>query len=230
MKRCDFHSFKLSCTREVRAHDVDHVTSMPRRIVTMVQTSADTLTRMRRILALLPRRSILMETRSVSASSPQLGLKPGDKRPRLESPRPPKRGKKKKRTLAESGSSDDVISRDVGALLGKELMEKAEAEGIEWESPFGFREEVDLTVSSISSTGMSYSKVCVRGPLLLNYSSISDLFGQVRDLPSHRRRKAHGSSSFHSSCQERSFARAFTGMQRCTLSQTSSVSRCRIPS
>ena len=78
----------------------------------------------------------------------------------MESPRPPKRSKKKKRTLAESGSSEDVISRDVGALLGKELMEKAEADGIEWESPFGFREEVDLTVSSISSSGMSYSKVC----------------------------------------------------------------------
>jgi hypothetical protein len=39
-------------------------------------------------------------------------------------------------------------------------MEKAEADGIEWESPFGFREEVELIVSSISSSGMSNLKVC----------------------------------------------------------------------
>ncbi|KAI9452425.1 S-adenosyl-L-methionine-dependent methyltransferase [Lactarius psammicola] len=34
-----------------------------------------------------------------------------------------------------------------------ELVEKAEADGIQWESPFGFKEEVELTVSSISSSG-----------------------------------------------------------------------------
>jgi len=78
----------------------------------------------------------------------------------LESPRPPRRSKKKKKTQVESGSSEDVIAKDVIALLGKEIVEKAEANGIEWESPFGFREEVELTVSSISSSGMSYSKVC----------------------------------------------------------------------
>lgn len=108
---------------------------------------------MRRILALLPRHRIPMDTRPISVPSAQLALQPGDKRPRLESPRPPKRGKKKKHAPVESGSSEDVIFRDVVALLGKELLAKAEADGMEWESPFGFREEVELTVSSISSSG-----------------------------------------------------------------------------
>ncbi len=169
-----------------------------------------------------------METRSVSSLQPL--LQQGDKRPRLESPLPPKRSKKKKRTLIVSGSSEDVISREVVALLGKELVEKAEADGIEWESPFGFREEVELTISSISSSGMSHSKVCAEALAAeLPSRSISDLFDQVRDSPLPHPQRAHGSSSFHSSCPERSFARAFTGMQRCTLSQTSSVLRCQIP-
>ena len=135
---------------------LDHVMSMPRpQQVTMVHVGR--LTHMRRVLALLPRYRILMEPRSASL---QLGIQPGDKRPRLESPRQPRRSKKKKQTPVESGCSEDVISRDVISLLGKELVEKAEADGIEWESPFGFREEVDLIVSSISSSGMSYLKVC----------------------------------------------------------------------
>ena len=131
--------------------------------------SADTPTRrrMRRILALLPRRHrFLMDTRPVSVSSAHLALQPGDKRPRLDSPRPPRRSKKKKQAPVESGSSEDVIFREVVALLGKELLAKAEADGIELESPFGFREEVELTVSSISSSGMSCSKVCAE--MLLN--------------------------------------------------------------
>ncbi|KAH9075529.1 S-adenosyl-L-methionine-dependent methyltransferase [Lactarius deliciosus] len=106
---------------------------------------------MRRILALLPRHHILMETRPISSLQPL--LQPGDKRNRLESPLPPKRSKKKKKTPVESGSSEDVISREVVALLGKEVVAKVEADGVEWESPFGFREEVELTVSSISSSG-----------------------------------------------------------------------------
>jgi len=91
---------------------------------------------MRRILVLFPRHHILTKTRPVS--SPQPLLQPGDKRPRFESPHPPKRSKKNKQTPIEPGSSEDVISREVVALLGKELVEKGEADGIEWESPFGF--------------------------------------------------------------------------------------------
>jgi tRNA (uracil-5-)-methyltransferase len=70
----------------------------------------------------------------------------------------PKRRKKRrnlKHTPPEPGSSEDVISREVVRLLGSELVARAEADGLELESPFGFREEVELTVSSISSSGTS---------------------------------------------------------------------------
>lgn len=86
-----------------------------------------------------------------------------DKRPRSTSPgvasqaatrsTAPKRTKKPKRTPADPGSPQDVISREVLSLLGSELVARAESDGLDWESPFGFREEVELTVSSISSTG-----------------------------------------------------------------------------
>ena len=105
------------------------------------------------------------------ASPPQVALQPLDKRPRLASPGPtlqagvkstaPKRSKRKKHTPPDFGSSEDVISREVVELLGDEVVARAEADGVEWESPFGFREEVELTVSSISSSGMSHFKVCV---------------------------------------------------------------------
>jgi hypothetical protein len=184
---------------------------------------------MRRILALLPRHRIPMDTRPISVPSAQLALQPGDKRPRLESPRPPKRGKKKKHAPVESGSSEDVIFRDVVALLGKELLAKAEADGMEWESPFGFREEVELTVSSISSSGMSCSKVCAETLAAKPLSrTVSNLLRQVRGSPLPRRQKALGSSSFHSSCQAKSFGCGCTGMQKCTLSPTSSMLSCRI--
>jgi hypothetical protein len=49
--------------------------------------------------------------------------------------------------------------------LGNEAVARASADGVEWESPFGFREEVELTVEGISSSGMSCFKVFT--PLLL---------------------------------------------------------------
>ncbi|KAH9992499.1 S-adenosyl-L-methionine-dependent methyltransferase [Russula compacta] len=100
------------------------------------------------------------------ASPPQASLQPLDKRPRLTSPTvtptlqagittstAPKRRKKRKHTPPEFGSAEDVISREVAGLLGEEHVAKAEADGMEWKAPFGFWEEVELTVSSISSSG-----------------------------------------------------------------------------
>lgn len=107
------------------------------------------------------------------ASPPQASLQPLDKRPRLTSPTvtpslqagittstSPKRSKKRKHAPPEFASPEDVISREVAGLLGEERVAQAEADGTEWKAPFGFREEVELTVSSISSSGMSYFKVC----------------------------------------------------------------------
>ncbi|KAF8467507.1 S-adenosyl-L-methionine-dependent methyltransferase [Russula ochroleuca] len=104
-----------------------------------------------------------MQSNVRSASPPHASLQSPDKRPRSISPEvalqavtrstAPKRRKKRKHTPPESGSSEDVISREVVGLLGSELVSRAEADGLDWESPFGFREEVELTVSSISSSG-----------------------------------------------------------------------------
>jgi len=97
------------------------------------------------------------------ASPLQVHVLSSDKRPRSTSlevatqaatrSTAPKRRKKPKRTPPDTGSPQDVISREVARLLGSELLAQAEADGLDWESPFGFREEVELTISSISSSG-----------------------------------------------------------------------------
>jgi hypothetical protein len=86
-------------------------------------------------------------------TSPEVALQPV-----TGSTAPKGKKKRRKHTLPESGSSEDVISREVAGLLGSELVVRAEAGGLDWESPFGFREEVELTVSSISSSGKSLSQ------------------------------------------------------------------------
>lgn len=108
-------------------------------------------------------RSIMQKNLARPASPLQAPVLSSDKRPRSTSPEVatqaatrstvPKRRKKPKRTPPEPGSPQDVISREVVGLLGSELVVRAEADGLDWESPFGFREEVELTVSSISSSG-----------------------------------------------------------------------------
>jgi hypothetical protein len=108
-------------------------------------------------------RSIMQKNVARPASPLQTPIPSSDKRPRSTSPQVaaqaatrstgPKRRKKPKRTPPESGSPQDVISREVLALLGNELVAQAEADGLDWESPFGFREEAQLTVSTISSSG-----------------------------------------------------------------------------
>ncbi|KAI0258674.1 S-adenosyl-L-methionine-dependent methyltransferase [Gloeopeniophorella convolvens] len=122
------------------------------------------------------------DSRVRSASPAQSSSQPAEKRPRLASPdvrledgpseaptaaneaaaaapAAPKKGatkrgkKKQKHAAPDPGSAEDVVARDVLALLGKEAVEQAEADGTEWESPFGFREEVELAVSSIAPSG-----------------------------------------------------------------------------
>lgn len=106
----------------------------------------------------------IMQSNVRPTSPPHASLQSPDKRPRSITPEvalravttrstAPKRRKKRKHTPPEPGSSEDVVSREVVRLLGSELVSRAEADGVDWESPFGFREEVELTVSSISSSG-----------------------------------------------------------------------------
>jgi len=113
-------------------------------------------------LRLLFTRSIMQKSFSTLTSPSQAPVLSSDKRPRSTSPTQaatrstaPKRRKKptRKRTPPEPGTPEDVVSREVVGLLGSEVLAQAEADGLDWESPFGFREEVELTVSSISSSG-----------------------------------------------------------------------------
>ena len=112
----------------------------------------------------------IMQSSVRPASPPQAPLQSSDKRIRSTSPEvalqtaetrstAPKRRKKRKHTPPESGSSEDVIAREVVGLLGSELVAQAEADGLDWVSPFGFREEVELTVSGFSSSGTSCPEV-----------------------------------------------------------------------
>ena|ERR1700722_6383513 len=70
-------------------------------------------------------------------------------------PTNPARQKKRKRRTEtfERCSSDDVIWQDVVALLGKDAVGAAVAEESEWDSPFAFRDELELEVVSLSSAG-----------------------------------------------------------------------------
>ena len=109
-------------------------------------------------------------------SSPQLGyarplidvhdaLAPAEKKPRLDANPdmvPAAKGKqhvdkkerkRRKRELPEPCSPDDVLWHDIVDLLGKHVVDAVLEEGSEWDSPFGFREEVELEVAALSSTG-----------------------------------------------------------------------------
>ncbi|KAG6856740.1 hypothetical protein H0H87_001340 [Tephrocybe sp. NHM501043] len=110
------------------------------------------------------------------AESPQAGqihrLSPSEldlplgKRPRLPgkggSQKATKRSKKRqqKRTdLPELCSSEDVLWRDVIAVLGKDVVDKALEDGKEFDSPFDFHQEVEVEVSTIGSNGEAIGRL-----------------------------------------------------------------------
>lgn len=81
---------------------------------------------------------------------------PKPKEPRPQSNKQRKkasRKRKNKRELPEPCSAEDVISRDVAALLGAEI-EKAVHEGSDWDSPLELQTELEVVVSELSSSGM----------------------------------------------------------------------------
>lgn len=61
--------------------------------------------------------------------------------------------KKQKHKLPQPYSSDDVVHRDVIALLGQDAVDKVIEAGKDWDSPFKTGQEVELTVSTMSSNG-----------------------------------------------------------------------------
>ncbi|KIO01234.1 hypothetical protein M404DRAFT_150637 [Pisolithus tinctorius Marx 270] len=64
-----------------------------------------------------------------------------------------KEKKRKKHAMPEPCSTEDVLWHDVVSLLGSETVDQKIAQGVEWESPFDFREELEVTVSALSSNG-----------------------------------------------------------------------------
>ncbi|KAL4069155.1 S-adenosyl-L-methionine-dependent methyltransferase [Scleroderma citrinum] len=61
--------------------------------------------------------------------------------------------KKKRKPLPDPCSPEDVLWNDVVSLLGSESVDHKIAQGVEWDSPFGFREEMEVEVSKLSSSG-----------------------------------------------------------------------------
>ncbi|RDB19521.1 tRNA (uracil(54)-C(5))-methyltransferase [Hypsizygus marmoreus] len=85
---------------------------------------------------------------------------PIGKKPRLvgkhgskgESRRAKKR-REKEAQLPEICSTEDVLWRDVIAVLGKDVVDKALEDGTAFDSPFEYHQEVELEISSICSSG-----------------------------------------------------------------------------
>lgn len=61
--------------------------------------------------------------------------------------------KKFKHKLPEPYSNEDVIHRDVVQLLGQDVVDRIVEEGKDWDPPYNIKDEVELTVSVLSSNG-----------------------------------------------------------------------------
>jgi hypothetical protein len=95
---------------------------------------------------------------------PKLDLSSGTKK---LSKRETARQKRKnpKNVLPEPYSSEDVLWRDVVSLLGKDVVDETLEAGTEWDSPFEFKQEVEVEVSCLSSSGMSLILYCFHRPV-----------------------------------------------------------------
>ena len=91
----------------------------------------------------VPADMMTVESGSTSQSKKPQGKKRGGKRDK----------RKIKHKLPEPYSPEDVVHRDVISLLGQDVVDRLIEEGKDWTSPFQIREEVELTVSAISSHG-----------------------------------------------------------------------------
>ncbi|KAG2753493.1 S-adenosyl-L-methionine-dependent methyltransferase [Suillus brevipes Sb2] len=72
--------------------------------------------------------------------------------------------RKQKRVLPDPYSSEDVLWRDIVALLGDDTVAHALQHGTEWDSPFEFREEVEVEVSTLSSNGDAMARSPASSP------------------------------------------------------------------
>ncbi|KAI0641077.1 S-adenosyl-L-methionine-dependent methyltransferase [Trametes meyenii] len=75
-----------------------------------------------------------------------------------------KKNKKKARRVPDPYSHDDILAREVVALLGQEAVDAATTANLDWDAPFERFQQLELTVTSISpSTGKSLSVATADG-------------------------------------------------------------------
>ncbi|KAG6854170.1 hypothetical protein C0991_009822 [Blastosporella zonata] len=70
-----------------------------------------------------------------------------------------KKRQQKKTDLPELCSSEDVLWRDVIAVLGKDVVDTALEDGKEFDSPFEFHQEIEVQVSTIGSNGEAIGRL-----------------------------------------------------------------------
>ncbi|KAH9927408.1 S-adenosyl-L-methionine-dependent methyltransferase [Epithele typhae] len=112
-----------------------------------------------------PSASALLATNATSASS-LLASTPSDATQSSKDPKkgPPKNKKNKKRAhvAPEPFSAEDILNREVVALLGQEYADAANAQEADWDAPFEQSTELELTVACISpSSGQALSVASV---------------------------------------------------------------------
>jgi hypothetical protein len=78
----------------------------------------------------------------------------GRKAQKSESKRAKKR-RQRETGVPEPGSAEDVLWRDVIAVVGQDVVDKASEDGTDFDSPFAYHQEVELEISSLCSSGGS---------------------------------------------------------------------------
>lgn len=74
-----------------------------------------------------------------------------------------KRARRRERalhTLPEPYSNEDVLWKDIVGVLGQETVDSALEDGTEYESPFQFKDEIEVDVKDISSSG-AFTFLCI---------------------------------------------------------------------
>ncbi|GLB35552.1 putative methyltransferase [Lyophyllum shimeji] len=89
-----------------------------------------------------------------SGKKPRLVSKPGSKKECKRA----KQRREKKTGLPEPCSSEDVLWRDIIAVLGKDVVSKALEDGTEFDSPFEFHQEVELEIAGLCSSGEAIAR------------------------------------------------------------------------
>lgn len=93
---------------------------------------------------------VIMASAAVSppstTSAAQQKLKPEPKKSKRKS-------KHKKPDLPEPCSPEDVLWHEIKSVLGSDAVEKAIEEGVEYDSPFAFHQEIEVLVKSLSPGG-----------------------------------------------------------------------------